>query len=1202
MDMTINMKTNRILAFFVVVICISMTAMAEEVKLQQARQKAIDFVTNRQHVNKRHAARAAEIDVKVAESQAAFHVFNIGRDDGFVIVGGDDRMPDILGYSDNGHYIADSIPCNMRGWMEGYTEQLAYLKAHPDAMASPRKVISGESIAPMLECKWNQWSPYNDQCPEGCPTGCTATAMAQIMYYYQWPKQTTKPIPSYTTSLGITIPSIEVTEIDWENMLPTYNSSSPDISKQAVATLMKLCGASVRIDYSPDGSGAYISDGGQALMHFFNFEPDFEVVYRKDYNENAWNQIIYGELKQNRPVPYAGYPQKGGVGHAFVLDGYDGNNYFHVNWGWGGKYDGYFLLSALEVVERDYTANNIALLNLRPALDEKVCYYYVIEDDVLTYYFDENKSQEDNGNSEELTSDDKEKIKKIVISSSFENQEVISVSKLFKGFQNLEIIEGLNYLCTSNVTNMRGMFSGCYHLTSLDLSHFNTSKVTDMCGMFSGCDRLRNLDLSHFDTSKVTDMSKMFYDCSSLSNLDLSCFDTSNVRRMSKMFNGCSSLTGLDLSNFDTSNIIDMSSMFSLCSSLTSINLSHFDTSNALNMSSLFFGCSSLTNLDLSDFVTSNVVNMSKMFYNCSSLSNLDLSCFDTSNTTRMHSMFLGCSSLTSLDLSNFNTSSVTTMNGMFSDCSSLTSLDLSNFDTSNVTDMCYMFDYCSSLTNLDLRNFDTSKVNAMREMFSGCSSLTSLDLSNFETVNVTTMEEMFSGCSSLTSLDLSNFNTSSVIYMNGMFSFCSSLTNLDLSHFDTSHVTYMGEMFSHCSSLPSLDLSHFDTSNVTYMGEMFSYCSSLTSLDLSSFDTSNVTVMYYMFNHCSSLSKLDLTNFNTKNISEMRYMFEECSMLKTVIIGKDMSVIQRKTFENCPILTDVYCLAETVPNAPSNAFYNSNIGNATLHVPEASLTAYQAQSPWNLFKEIIGIGTSANIVDGDIYDNDNKMDNINVIYTRTFNNTNWQALYVPFAMSYDDWKDDFDVAEINNFHEYDDNEDGKVDRTVLEILYVKEGSTLPNTPYLIRAKETGTKVISLANTTLYAAEENSIDCSSVRTKYTFTGTYTGMSGEEMYSNGYYALAGGTLSQPSSANVSLGSFRWYLKPESRTGNYAAPRKISVRVIGEADGETTSIAEATMNDRQEEYYNLEGVRISKAEATGVYIVRYADGRMKKVIKK
>ena len=738
-----------------------------------------------------------------------------------------------------------------------------------------------------------------------------------------------------------------------------------------------------------------------------------------------------------------------------------------------------------------------------------------------------------------------------------------------------------------------------------DDSFADCTSITSTTYWFYRCNNLTTITgISNLHTDNVTNMSYMFYGCSALTSLDLTNFNTEDVNNLGSIFSGCRNLTILDLTNFNTQNVTDMSGMFYDCRKLTSLDLTNFNTQNVTSMRGMFGECNSLTSLDVSNFNTQKVTNMSEIFANCSSLTSLDVSNFNTQNVTNMSNMFGSCSSLTSLDVSNFNTQKVTDMGGMFANCSSLTSLDVRNFNTQKVYYMSVMFAGCKRLTSLDVWNFKTQNVISMFGMFSDCNSLMNLDVRNFNTRKVTDMCCMFSDCWSLRSLDVTNFNTQKVTNMSGMFSDCSRLASLDMTNFNTQNVTNMSSMFSDCSSLTSLDVTNFNTENVTNMSNMFAGCNSLTSLDMTNFNTQNVTDMGGMFLGCSSLTSLDMTNFNTQNVTGMGYMFYNCSNLTLVMIGENMSVIKRWVFINCPKLTDVYCLAVTVPNADSEAFENDYIkANTTLHVPAESISDYQATMPWCYFKNIVAIGeTSTDLVDGETYNNESVVNNVNISYTRTFNNTNWQALYVPFAMSYDEWKDDFDVAEINNFHEYDDNEDGKVDRTVLEIFYVKEGSTLPNTPYLIRAKETGTKVISLVNTTLYAAEENSIDCSSVRTKYTFTGTYTGVSGEEMYGSGYYALDGGILSQQSSANVSLGSFRWYLKPESRTGNYAAPQKISVRVIGEIDGEITNIAEATVNNRQEEYYNLEGVRINRAEATGIYIVRYADGRMKKVIKK
>ena len=211
--------------------------------------------------------------------------------------------------------------------------------------------------------------------------------------------------------------------------------------------------------------------------------------------------------------------------------------------------------------------------------------------------------------------------------------------QLFYHFTDVTEIEGLEYLDTSNVTDMSWMFANCTSLTTLDVSNFDTSNVTDMSWMFVNCTSLTTLDLSSFDTSNVTDMSWMFDGCSNLTTLDVSNFD--NVTDMHGMFYNCSSLTTLDLSSFDTSNVTDMGSMFSYCSSLTTLDLSSFDTSNVTNMSSMFKNCSSLTTLDISNFDTSNVTDMSWMFSYCSRLTT---ELYITGKDKKFSGMFFGTS------------------------------------------------------------------------------------------------------------------------------------------------------------------------------------------------------------------------------------------------------------------------------------------------------------------------------------------------------------------------------------------------------------------------------------------------------------------------------------------------------------------------------------------------------------------------------
>ena len=288
---------------------------------------------------------------------------------------------------------------------------------------------------------------------------------------------------------------------------------------------------------------------------------------------------------------------------------------------------------------------------------------------------------------------------------------------LFRYFNQLEVIEGVEYVNTSQVTNMGSMFSGCSGLTSLDVSGFDTSKVTSMGSMFDGCSSLTSLDVSGFDTSQVTDMGWMFSGCSGLTSLDLSNFNTSQVTDMASMFRD-SGLTSLDVSSFDTSQVTDMSYMFDDCSGLTSLDVSNFNTSQVTDMNTMFGGCSSLTSLDVSNFNTSQVTDMVWMFSNCSSLTSLDVSSFDTSQVTDMSYMFDDCSGLTSLDVSNFDTSQVTNMRSMFYGCSGLTSLDVSNFNTSQVTDMAFMFYNCINLTSLDFRKATFTSVTDYSLMF----------------------------------------------------------------------------------------------------------------------------------------------------------------------------------------------------------------------------------------------------------------------------------------------------------------------------------------------------------------------------------------------------------------------------------------------------------------------------------------------------
>ncbi|MBQ6278918.1 MAG: BspA family leucine-rich repeat surface protein [Muribaculaceae bacterium] len=209
-------------------------------------------------------------------------------------------------------------------------------------------------------------------------------------------------------------------------------------------------------------------------------------------------------------------------------------------------------------------------------------------------------------------------VERVVFDPSFAQARPTTTAYWFYEMENLTTITGLNYLNTSEVTNMLGMFWGCKYLTSLDLSSFNTANVTDMRFMFNKCENLTSLDVSSFNTANVINMLAMFWDCKNLTSLDVSSFNTSNVTDMSAMFENCGKLTSLDVSSFNTANVTDMRFMFNKCENLTSLDLSSFNTANVTNMKNMFENCDELKTITVgSTWSTEAVTSSTDMFTNC---------------------------------------------------------------------------------------------------------------------------------------------------------------------------------------------------------------------------------------------------------------------------------------------------------------------------------------------------------------------------------------------------------------------------------------------------------------------------------------------------------------------------------------------------------------------------------------------------------
>lgn len=307
------------------------------------------------------AAPRMSVSSAVSPSATCYYVFANGEDKGFTIVSGDDRMPEVVGYSAQGTYDPDHLPANYVGFMKAYQETVeALLKG--DAQVSGglaearqwRAERAGTAaVAPLLGgIKWSQTEPYNNRCPlydgtNRSVTGCVATAMAQVMMYYQYPKALKATIKAYTTkSKGIGIPEISSgATYDWDNMLPDYSQSDyTSAQDDAVAKLMYHCGAAVKMDYGPS-SGANVTPA--ILATYFGYDADLmQDLTRTCFSLQQWMTLIDNELKAKRPILYSGQSSDGG--HEFVCDGSDGKGLYHINWGWGGYQDGYFDLTILQ--------------------------------------------------------------------------------------------------------------------------------------------------------------------------------------------------------------------------------------------------------------------------------------------------------------------------------------------------------------------------------------------------------------------------------------------------------------------------------------------------------------------------------------------------------------------------------------------------------------------------------------------------------------------------------------------------------------------------------------------------------------------------------------------------------------------------------------------------------------------------------------
>lgn len=383
----------------IVMLLMSAGMNAQTVSVDEAKNRVLDYMNTKiarqanapSRLKKANADRLRLAYVAQAGNEPQLYVFN-NADGGFVVAGAQEMAEDVLAYSYEGTFDYATVNPNLKYWIDSYERQIqAAVKAgiRPDMAASP-KTYHPEDVSPLLQTLWDQSAPYNNMCPKirnrSCYTGCVATAMSQVMKYYEWPvmgtgSYTYTDYPVNEGGCGQTLTAdFGSHTYDWANMCNKYTNVYSDAQANAVAQLMSDAGISVNMQYTDEGSGAFTEDVTYAFVKYFGYDEGIRHAYRDCYTDREWDNIIYNELINGRPVMYGGNSSTG-EGHSFVCDGYQvATDKYHFNWGWSGMGDCYCSLSAVRGYGNSFNYLQDIVYGIKPAEEGTVA-----RPDICTY-------------------------------------------------------------------------------------------------------------------------------------------------------------------------------------------------------------------------------------------------------------------------------------------------------------------------------------------------------------------------------------------------------------------------------------------------------------------------------------------------------------------------------------------------------------------------------------------------------------------------------------------------------------------------------------------------------------------------------------------------------------------------------------------------------------------------------------------------
>ena len=369
---------------------------ASQVGMNFMKQKYTFITTRGEAVKMYKSVELTQVSRRSVDNQH-FYVFNLNDNQGWVLVADDDRSIPILGYSKSGEFVTENLSANIEAWLTGISSEIQYIIDN-DIVADEKTtslwkelfsdvstefINRGEKVVnPLVQTRWNQAPYYNDHCPydnqygERTVTGCVATAMAQVLKYWNYPEVGSGSHSYSTSSYGTLYANFGGTQYAWNNM--PNRVTSPN---NAVATLMYHCGVSVDMSYGvaeTGGSGAYVISSYTnsencaefAFKNYFGYKSSAHGEMKDNTSDSQWKNMLRADLNASRPLVYAGF---GNGGHCFVCDGYDNSDMFHFNWGWDGQNDGFYSLSALNPGSGgagggsySFTNNQQAIFGLEP--------------------------------------------------------------------------------------------------------------------------------------------------------------------------------------------------------------------------------------------------------------------------------------------------------------------------------------------------------------------------------------------------------------------------------------------------------------------------------------------------------------------------------------------------------------------------------------------------------------------------------------------------------------------------------------------------------------------------------------------------------------------------------------------------------------------------------------------------------------------